>query len=192
MNALTLNIPSLFKLTDEQFYHLCLANRDLRLELTAQGELIVMPPIGGRTGKRNADLTTELNLWNRPTKLGFVFDSSTTFKLPNGAIRSPDGSWVTRERWATLTPKQQEQFPPLCPDFVVELRSPSDALTNLRDKMQEYLINGCCLGWLIDPQIQQVEIYRKNQGVGILESPTILSGEDVLSGFSLVLTQILS
>jgi Uma2 family endonuclease len=192
MSAMTLNIPSTLKLTDEQFYYLCLANRDLRLELTAQGDLIVMPPAGGGTGKRNSDLNIELGLWNRAAKLGFVFDSSTGFKLPNGATRSPDASWVSKERWESLTPQQQEQFPPLCPDFVVELRSPSDAISQLRDKMQEYLTNGCRLGWLIDPQTQQVEIYRPNQAVEILQSPTTLSGEDVLPGFALDLTQIIS
>jgi Uma2 family endonuclease len=192
MSAMTLNIPSTLKLTDEQFYYLCLANRDLRLELTAQGDLIVMPPTGGGAGKRNSALNIELGLWNRASKLGFVFDSSTGFKLPNGATRSPDASWVSKERWESLTPQQQEQFPPLCPDFVVELRSPSDAISQLRDKMQEYLTNGCRLGWLIDPQTQQVEIYRPNQAVEILQSPTTLSGEDVLPGFALDLTQIIS
>ncbi len=189
---MTLNIPSTLKLTDEQFYYLCLANRDLRLELTAQGDLIVMPPTGGGAGKRNSALNIELGLWNRASKLGFVFDSSTGFKLPNGATRSPDASWVSKERWESLTPQQQEQFPPLCPDFVVELRSPSDAISQLRDKMQEYLTNGCRLGWLIDPQTQQVEIYRPNQAVEILQSPTTLSGEDVLPGFALDLTQVIS
>ncbi len=192
MSAMTLNIPSTLKLTDEQFYYLCLANRDLRLELTAQADLIVMPPAGGGTGKRNSDLNIELGLWNRASKLGFVFDSSTGFKLPNGATRSPDASWVSKERWESLTPQQQEQFPPLCPDFVVELRSPSDAISQLRDKMQEYLTNGCRLGWLIDPQTQQVEIYRPNQAVEILQSPTTVSGEDVLPGLALDLTQIIT
>jgi Uma2 family endonuclease len=192
MSAMTLNIPSTLKLTDEQFYYLCLANRDLRLELTAQGDLIVMPPTGGGAGKRNSALNIELGLWNRASKLGFVFDSSTGFKLPNGATRSPDASWVSKERWESLTPQQQEQFPPLCPDFVVELRSPSDAISQLRDKMQEYLTNGCRLGWLIDPQTQQVEIYRPNQAVEILQSPTTVSGEDVLPGLALDLTQIIT
>jgi len=192
MNALTLNIPSAVKLTDEQFYQLCLANRDLRLERTAQGELIVMPPTGGETGRRNGDFITDLNLWNRQSKLGFVFDSSTGFKLPNGATRSPDASWVRQDRWESLTPEQRQKFPPLCPDFVLELRSPSDSLETVREKMQEYLNNGCRLGWLIDPQNQRVEIYRLNQEVEIVRSPTTLSGEDVLPGFVLDLTGILS
>lgn len=192
MTALTLNIPSTLKLTDEQFYQLCLANRDLRLELTAQGELIVMPPTGGGTGKRNIKISTQLEIWSSQNNLGVTFDSSTGFKLPNGATRSPDASWVSKERWESLTLQQQEQFPPLCPDFVVELRSPSDALADIRLKMQEYLVNGSRLGWLIDPQTQQVEIYRTNQEVEIMRSPTTLSGEDVLPRFMLNVTQILS
>ena len=189
---LTLNIPATVKLTDEQFYHLSLANRDLRLERTASGEVIVMPPTGGGTGKRNSDLNIQLGLWNRETKLGFVFDSSTGFKLPNGATRSPDAAWVKRDRWDSLTLEQQEQFPPLCPDFSVELQSPSDALADARLKMQEYLENGVQLGWLIAPKIRQVEIYRPNQEQEILQSPAILSGEEVLTGFVLDLTEILS
>ena len=189
---LTLNIPAAVKLTDEQFYQLSLANRDLRLERTASGEVIVMPPTGGGTGKRNSDLNIQLGLWNRETKLGFVFDSSTGFKLPNGATRSPDAAWVKRDRWDSLTLEQQEQFPPLCPDFVVELQSPSDALADARLKMQEYLENGVQLGWLIAPKIRQVEIYRPNRELEIVQSPAILSGEEVLTGFVLDLTEILS
>lgn len=135
MNVLSLNIPATVKLTDEQFYQLSLANRDLRLERTASGEVIIMPPTGGGTGKRNSDLNIQLGLWNRETKLGLVFDSSTGFKLPNGATRSPDAAWIKRDRWDSLTLEQQEQFPPLCPDFIVELHSPSDALPDARLKM---------------------------------------------------------
>lgn len=189
---LTLNIPATVKLTDEQFYQLSLANRDLRLERTASGEMIIMPPTGGGTGKRNSDLNIQLGLWNRETKLGFVFDSSTGFKLPNGATRSPDAAWVKRDHWDALTLEQQEQFPPLCPDFVVELQSPSDALADARLKMQEYLENGVQLGWLIAPKIRQVEIYRPNRELEIVQSPAILSGEEVLAGFVLDLTEILS
>lgn len=189
---LTLNIPAAVKLTDEQFYQLSLANRDLRLERTASGEVIIMPPTGGGTGKRNSDLNIQLGLWNRETKLGFVFDSSTGFRLPNGATRSPDAAWVKRDRWNSLTLEQQEQFPPLCPDFVVELQSPSDALADARLKMQEYLENGVQLGWLIAPKIRQVEIYRPNRELEIVQSPAIVSGEEVLAGFVLDLTEILS
>ncbi|MDP8934147.1 MAG: Uma2 family endonuclease, partial [Cyanobacteriota bacterium] len=165
-------------------------NRDLRLERTATGELIVMPRTGSDTGNRNLDISGQLWLWNRQTKLGVVFDSSTGFQLPNGADRSPDASWVKLERWQTLTPKEQEGFAPLCPDFVVELRSKSDNMEPLREKMREYIANGSHLGWLIDRKNQKVEIYRQNRDVEILDNPTTLSGEDVLPGFVLDLTDV--
>ncbi len=190
MTTLTLTLDPIIHLTDEQFYQLCQSNQDLRFERTAVGKLIIMPPTGGESGRRNADLTIDLGNWNRQTNLGIVFDSSTGFKLPNGADRSPDVAWVKRERWDALTPEQQEKFPPLCPDFVIELRSASDDLKPLQEKMQEYLDNGLRLGWLINPQEQQVEIYRPNQAVEILRSPTSLSGESVLPEFVLNLSQI--
>jgi len=183
MTAIVLNIPTIAKFSDEQFYQLCQANRDLRFELTATGELIVMPPTGGSTGKRNSDINFELALWNRRTNLGIVFDSSTGFKLPNGANRSPDAAWIPIEKWNVLTPKQQDKFLPLCPDFVIELRSSTDALKILQDKMQEYIDNGTFLGWLINPQEKQVEIYRQGREKEVLDNPINLSGEEVLSGF---------
>lgn len=179
------------ELTDEQFFQLCQNNRDLRFERTASGELIIMPPTGSDTGRRNVKITTQLEVWSSQNNLGIVFDSSSGFKLPNGADRSPDASWVRRERWDALTPEQQERFAPLCPDFVVELRSPSDSLEKVRAKMKDYMDNGACLGWLINPPYQQVEIYRPNQGVEILQSPATLSGEDLLPGFILDLKQII-
>jgi Uma2 family endonuclease len=191
MYTLTLNFPPDLRLTSDQYERLAAANRDLRMELTADGKLIIMPPTGGISGKRNADLTTELNLWNRQAQLGVVFDSSTEFKLPNGAFRSPDSAWVDQSRWDALTPEQQETFPPICPDFVVELRSKTDSLKELRAKMQEYMENGCRLGWLINPQDQQVEVYRVNQTVEILAASKTLSGKDVLPGFVLDLQLIL-
>ena len=191
MIAITLNLDPIIHLTDEQFYRLCQANRDVRFERDSKGHLIVMPPTGGVTGKRNADLTTDLNLWNRQTNLGIVLDSSSGFKLPNGANRSPDAAWVKLEHWETLTSEQREMFLPLCPDFVIELHSASDNLQSLRDKMQEYLDNGLCLGWLIDPQNQRVEIYRLGQNAEILQSPKTLSGEAVLPAFVLDLKCIL-
>jgi Uma2 family endonuclease len=191
MTVLTLTLDPIIHLTDEQFYQICQANRDLRFERTAKGELVIMPPTGWDTGKRNADLTTDLNLWNRQTRLGIVFDSSTGFTLPNGADRSPDAAWVRKERLAALNP-DPTGFLPLAPDFVVELRSASDNLKPLQEKMQEYMANGVCLGWLINPKDQQVEIYRPNQEVEVLPSPTNLSGQDVLPGFVLELSQILS
>ncbi len=190
MTALTLILNPLIELTDEQFYQLCQMNRNLRLERTGKGELIIMPPTGGETGKRNASLTAQLWLWNEQTGLGEVFDSSTCFKLPNGADRSPDAAWVKQERWDALTPEQKEKFPPICPDFAIELRSPSDALNTLQTKMQEYLDNGTQLGLLINRQNQQVEIYRPGLEVEVLQSPETRSGEPILPGFVLNLQRI--
>jgi Uma2 family endonuclease len=185
-NPLELNI----ELTEEQFFQLCQKNRDLQFERTANGELIIMPPTGSDTSNRNIDIAYQLQGWSRENNLGKAFDSSGGFKLPNGADRSPDASWVSIEKWNALTPAQKEKFAPLCPDFVIELRSPSDFLEKLRTKMKEYIDNGTRLGWLIDRKNQRVEIYRPHQDVEILESPTTLSGEDVLPGFVLNLEQI--
>ncbi|MEG4329862.1 Uma2 family endonuclease [Microcoleus sp. AT3-A2] len=190
MTAITLNLNSLIKLTSEQFYQLCEENPDLKLERNANGELIVMPPTGGETGKRNVKLTTQLDVWNEQTELGEVFDSSTGFTLPNKADRSPDASWVEKSRWSALTPEQREKFIPLCPDFVIELVSPSDSLKKTQEKMQEYIENGCRLGWLINRKKREVEIYRPGQDVEVLQSPLTLSGENVLPGFVLNLQKI--
>ncbi|MBD2041512.1 Uma2 family endonuclease [Microcoleus sp. FACHB-672] len=192
MTAITLNFPSILALTDEQFYQLCQANADLRLERTNAGELIIMPPTGGETGHRNSRINQQLLNWSDTNNLGIAFDSSTGFKLPNGAERSPDASWVRRERWEALSAEQKRKFLPLSPDFVVELRSESDSLTKLQAKMQEYIDNGTRLGWLIDPQTQQVEIYRSGREVEILQNPNTLSGEDVVLGFELNLQPIFS
>ncbi len=191
MSAITLNLEPAIHLTDEQFYQLCQANRDVRFERTAKGELIVMPPTGGETGDRNSEMNFQLRAWNKQTRLGKVFDSSTGFKLPNGADRSPDADWVRLEPWEALTPEQRQKFPPLAPDFVIELRSATDDLKPLRAKMQEYRDNGVRLGWLIDPQRRIVEIYRLGTDVEVLQSPTTLSGEDVLPGFVMDLSEIL-
>ncbi|ARV58734.1 hypothetical protein BZZ01_08850 [Nostocales cyanobacterium HT-58-2] len=186
----TIIIPQTFKVSHEQFKELAAVNRDLRLERTATGELIVMPPSGSDTGKRNLDIEGQLWLWNRQTKLGVVFDSSTGFHLPNGADRSPDASWVKLERWEALTLRQKEGFAPICPDFVVELRSPSDSIETLRAKMREYMENGARLGWLIDRKNRKVEIYRQGRDMELLDNPTTLLGEDVLLGFVLDLTEV--
>ena len=178
------------QITDEQFWQLCHQHQDLQFERTAEGELIIMSPTGGLTSDRNSDINFQLRLWNRNRKFGKVFDSSGGFKLPNGADRSPDAAWVELSRWNSLTRQQQERFVPLCPDFVVELRSPSDTLKDIQNKMQEYLDNGAKLGWLIDPQRQMVEIYRPSQQVEILHSPNTVSGENILPGFSLDLAEI--
>lgn len=192
MNSLTLNLPPVLKLTDEQFEQLAAVNSDLRLELTTKGELIIMPPTGGETGNRNFEAYIDLGIWNRQTRLGKAFDSSTGFRLPNGGTRSPDISWVTIERWNNLTEEQRKKFLPLCPDFAIELVSETDDVEETRAKMQEYLQNGLRLGWLINPKLRQVEIYRPNRGVEVLTSPTTLSGEDVLPEFVLDLKFIFS
>ncbi|AFZ00488.1 Uma2 family endonuclease [Calothrix sp. PCC 6303] len=178
-------------LTDEQFWLLCQNNRDYQFECTASGELQIMPPTGGETGNSNIEIAYQIQGWSRQNNLGKAFDSSTGFKLPNGAKRSPDASWVKIERWNALTPEEREKFPPICPDLVLELRSRTDSLTELQGKMQEYIQNGAALGWLIDRKNKRVEIYRPHQDVEILENPSSLSGEDVLPGFILDLTQIL-
>ncbi|MBD2542582.1 Uma2 family endonuclease [Planktothricoides raciborskii] len=187
---LTLNLPQTWKMSQEQFAELAQINQDVRLELTAKGELIIMPPTGGETGNRNFDLTGQIWLWNRQKPLGKAFDSSTGFVLPNGANRSPDASWIRMERWEALTPEQRKKLLPLCPDFAVELVSESDRLSKTQEKMQEYLENGLRLGWLIEPKNKIVEIYRPNQAVEVLEFPLTLSGEDVLPNFTLSLAEI--
>jgi Uma2 family endonuclease len=190
MTAITLNLNSIVKLTSEQFYQLCEENRDLQLERNANGELIVMPPTGGETGKSNSKFNLQIGLWNEQTELGEAFDSSTGFTLPNGANRSPDASWVEKSRWEALTPQQREKFIPLCPDFAVEILSPTDSLKKTQEKMQEYMDNGCRLGWLINRKKREVEIYRPGQEVEVLQSPLTLDGEDVLPGFVLNLQKI--
>ncbi|MEH2154420.1 Uma2 family endonuclease [Nostoc sp.] len=195
MNATTTTFPSTLKLkidlTDEQFFQMCQKNSNYRFERTASGEILIMPPTGSDTGRRNVKITTQLDIWNSETNLGEVFDSSTGFTLPNGAERSPDASWVKIERWNALTSEQQEKFAPICPDFVVELRSLTDSLKELQEKMQEYIENGTQLGWLIDRKNKRVEIYRPGKDVEILDNPASLSGENVLLGFVLDLQQIM-
>lgn len=190
--AIPVNIPSTLtlKVTHEEFVELATANRDLRLERTRQGELIVNPPTGGGTGKRNARIVQQLLNWLDREGTGEVFDSSTGFHLPSGSDRSPDTAWVSQERWDALTPEEQEGIVPLCPDFVVELRSKSDNLEPLRKKMREYIENKAQLGWLIDRKNRKVEIYRQNQDVEVLDNPVTVSGEDVLLGFALDLTKV--
>lgn len=190
MTTFTLKLEPVIKLTSEDFFQLCQENSELKLERTAQGELIIMPPTGGETGKRNSSFIAQLWLWNEQTQLGEVFDSSTGFSLPNGADRSPDAAWIEKSRWEALTPSQREKFIPLCPDFVIELLSPTDSLKKTGEKMQEYKDNGCRLGWLINPKKEEVEIYRINKNVEIISRPQTLSGEDVLPGLILNLAKI--
>jgi Uma2 family endonuclease len=193
LDTITLELPTstILHVTPEQFEELAAVNPDLRLERTAQGELIVNSPTGGESGYRNVKISYFLVKWvEEEGGHGIPFDSSTGFILPSGARRSPDASWVRRERWEALTPEQRRGFVPLCPDFVVELRSATDSLAKLQEKMQEYLNNGARLGWLIDPQNQRVEIYRPGQEIQVLEHPAQLSGDDVLPGFILNLRRI--
>jgi Uma2 family endonuclease len=184
---IVLNLKSVH-LSDEQFYQLCQTNEYWRFEQTAKGKLLIMPPVGAISGNREADLNGFVWLWNRQTQLGKVFSSSTVFRLPNGGRRSPDVAWIANHRWNALSPEEREKFPPICPDFVIELRSSTDALNGLQEKMQEYLDSGLRLGWLIDPQNQQVEIYRQEQSREVVELPTMLSGENILPGFTLELS----
>lgn len=183
MTAIVLNLKPFVELSDEQFYQLCQNHCDLKFERTTKGELVIVAPIGGEGGSCEAELMGDLVFWNRRTQLGKVFSSSTCFKLPNGADRSPDTAWISWERWNQLTPLEQKRFPPICPDFVIELRSESDALKPLQQKMQEYINSGLRLGWLINPQERQVEIYRANQPQQVLQNPDRIDGEDVLPGF---------
>ena len=191
--AIPLYIPNdlTLKVSREDFVKLAAANRDLRLERTAQGELIVNPPTGWETGERNMGISGELYLWWRNAgKPGKIFDSSTVFSLPNGADRSPDASWVSHSRWDALTDDQKQTFANVCPDFVVELRSRTDRLKTLQEKMREYMDNGARLGWLIDAKNRRIEIYRQGQEVEVRSQPQTLSGEDVLPGFVLQLDLI--
>jgi Uma2 family endonuclease len=190
IHPVVLKLKPAINLTDEQLFELCQLNRDWRIEYTAQGELIVMPPTGGETSNRNAEITFQVQAWTRGDQTGVAFDSSTGFKLPNGATRSPDAAWVRRSRLAGLTREQKQKFLPLCPDFVIELRSPTDNLQAVLDKMQEYLDNGPQLGWLLDPLTRRVHVYRPQRSPEILEAPSTVSADPFLPGFVLDLRKI--
>ena len=190
MTAYTVNLDPIVKLTREQFYELCAANPELKLERNPNGELVIMSPTGGETGAWNSEINLDLGLWNRQSATGKTFDSSTGFALPKGSDRSPDAAWIPIAKWKALTPEQRKKFLPLCPDFAIELLSPNDSWIKGLAKMQEYQDNGCRLGWLIDPESKRVAIYRLGKSVEILEAPASLSGEDVLVGFVLNLEHI--
>ena len=177
--------------SNEDFERLCRKNPDLRLERTARGELIVMAPAGTESGGRNGKLTQRMGNWSDADGTGEFFDSSTGYTLPDGATRSPDASWIRKDRWNALTSEQKRKFAPICPDFIVELCSPSDDREEVRQKMREYLACGSRLGWLIDPSDGTVEVYRPGRPVETLHRPSTLSGEDVLPGFVLALKGIL-
>ncbi len=184
--SIVLNFQEVLKkLSDEDFEDFCRQNPDLKIELTKEGELIVMPPTGGRAGYRNFSLIVEFGKWSEKDGTGVGFDSSTVFVLPSGAKRSPDLAWVSNERWNSLSNKEQEKFPPLCPDFVVELRSRTDLLFTLQEKMREYVENGAQLGWLIDPSEKKVYVYRQGVAAEILDHPSKVSGEPLLKEFVL-------
>jgi Uma2 family endonuclease len=176
--------------TPEQFEELCIKYSELRLELTSTGELIVMPPTGSETGKRNSNFTYQLEAWARTDGSGICFGSSAGFTLPNGAIRSPDASWTKRNKWELLTTEEKKGFGPFCPDFVIELRFDTDRFPPLHNKMLEYIENGASLGWLIDPLKRLVYIYRPNQEPVILENPETVSGDPLLPGFTLNVTEL--
>ena len=176
---------SKFRMNDDEYFHFCQLNRNLRVERTSEGDIIVMAPTGGKGGIQNAELLVAFGNWAKRDGSGRFFDSSTEFILPNRAGRAPDLSWVRNERWNSLTEKEQEQFPPLCPDFVVELRSKTDRLKNLQVKMEEYTANGAQLGWLIDPLERKVHIYRPASEPEVLDDPENVSGEPLLKGFVL-------
>lgn len=184
--------PILQKMTNHEFFEFCQRNRDWRIERTSAGELIIMPPTGGKTGIVNFNLAGTFAIWVKTDGTGIGFDSSTGFTLPNGAERSPDLAWVRRSRWEALSEEERTEFPPLCPDFIVEIRSASDRLVTLQAKMQEYIDNGAQLGWLLDPREKRVYIYRPNMPVEVFDQPTLLSGDPVLPGFALRLSEVWS
>jgi Uma2 family endonuclease len=187
---IVIRLRPVIELTDDQFFEFCQINRDLRIERTAQGELVIMPPTGWKTGDRNAEIGMQLRLWSKHDGTGIATGSSAGFTLPNGATRAPDAAWIERSRLTEITEDQKEKFLPLCPDFVIELRSPTDSLPVVQAKMQEYIDNGARLGWLIDPIQRRVYMYRPQAPVEVLERPETLAGDPVLPGFILDLHEI--
>jgi Uma2 family endonuclease len=190
-SPLVLQIPSSMQMTDEQFFEFCQINRDLRIERNKFGELVIMPPTGSETGNREINISGQLWVWSEQDGTGITFSSSTGFKLSTGAERSPDASWIKLERWNALSPEQQRKFAPICPDFVVELKSPSDNLQTLKEKMEEYMNEpGIQLGWLIDRKQRKVYIYRPGLPEECLDNPASVSGESVLPGFVLNMSKV--
>ena len=187
---LVVHTRPVLEMDDEQFFQFCQLNRDLQIERTADGDITIMAPEAGSSGRGSSKLNALFNQWAERDGTGQVFGSSTGFNLPNGATRSPDVAWVRNERLEKLTDEQWQKFLPLCPDFVLELRSPSDAMRPLREKMEEYRENGAQLGWLLDPLNKQVHVYRLGAAVDILENPATVSGEPLLRGFVLDVLQI--
>jgi len=187
---LVLHLEPAVRLSEDQFFDMCQLNRDLRIERTAEGDVLLMPPAGGETGASNAGITAQVWQWTKQDGTGTTFDSSAGFMLPSGAVRSPDASWIARSRWDALTPKQRKRFAPICPDFVLELRSPSDALADLHAKLAEYLANGARLGWLLDPEARRVFVYRPDAPLEQLDDPATVAGDPVLPDFVLDLRAV--
>ena len=187
---LVLHLRPAIDLTEDQFFEFCQANRELRIERTSSGDIVVMPPEGWGSGYRGSELVGQLRNWAMRDRTGVAVGSSTGFTLPNGAVRSPDAAWVRKERLRSLSREQKEKFLPLCPDFVVEVRSPSDRLADLRDKMSEYMENGARLGWLLDPQSREAYVYRPGARVQRLRNPGTLPADPELPGFVLDLAAI--
>lgn len=187
---IVLQIKPVLDMSTNEFFEFCHLNQNYRIERSAQGEIIIMPPVGGESGNRNFNLIVQLGNWTYEDGTGIGFDSSTGFKLPNGAERSPDASWMKLDKWNAIPFEQQQRFAPVCPDFVVEIRSPSDRLKTLQEKMQEYIDNGASLGWLIDRQNRKVYIYQPNLKVQCLDNPPLVSGSPILPGFVLAMDRI--
>ncbi|MDV3353189.1 Uma2 family endonuclease [Leptothoe sp. LEGE 181152] len=189
-HPLTVSLPTVAPMSREEFYAFCQANRDLRIERTATGDVVIMPPAFSDTGNRNFNLAVRLGIWAEQDGTGLGFDSSSGFTLPNGATRSPDAAWINADRWNTLTDDEKASFAPIAPDFVIELRSASDTLSGLQSKMQEYIDNGVSLGWLIDRKHRTVHIYQPGQTPQILENPDAVSGDPELPGFTLPMAKV--
>lgn len=190
LSRFVLQFSPFIEMSDDQFFDFCQLNNDLRIERNADGEIIIMPPTGWETGDKNAEITTQLRNWTKQDGRGKSADSSAGYKMPNGAIMSPDASWILKERLEKVSPDKRRKYLPLAPDFVIELRSESDALSNLKEKMQEYIANGVSLGWLIDPASKQVYVYRPNSEIEISENLTEISGEPILKDFTMNLKEI--
>jgi Uma2 family endonuclease len=187
---MVLQLQPAIALTEDQFYELCQLNRDFRIERNTMGELVIMPPTGSETDQHNFDIIVQLGIWTKQDGTGVGFGSSGGFTLPNGAVRSPDAAWIKCDRWEAIPAELRKKFAPICPEFVIELRSESDNLRILQDKMQEYIDNGTQLGWLIDRKQRRVLIYRPNIAVEQLDNPKTLDGEPLLPGFVLDLSQV--
>jgi len=187
---LVLHVPDSLRMTDDQLLEFCAVNSELRIERTAEGDLIVTPPAGAETSRANNDIGSQLGTWARRDGTGSAFDSSGGFTLPNGAMRSPDAAWILKTRWRKLSKEERQRFSHICPDFVIELKSPSDSISILKAKMEEWIANGVRLGWLIHPERQRVHVYRPNRAVEVLTNVTSVSADPELSGFTLDLTTV--